>query len=54
MNVSNPANEYKRGIDERIKRLNDTLKNLKIMEISYADKIKFDDKVMHDIIEAFK
>ena len=54
MNVSNPANEYKRGIDERIKRLNDNLKNLKIMEISYAEKSKFDEKVMSEIIEAFK
>ena len=53
MNISNPSNEYKRGIDERIKRLNDTLKNLKIMEISYADKNKFKEKVLQDIIEAF-
>ena len=45
--------EFKNGIEDRIKLLNQTLKKLKIIQITFDDPAKFKVKVMDDIISEF-
>ena len=46
-------NDYKNGIEDRINRLNKTLKSLKIIQITFNDPEKFKEKVMDDIVKEF-
>lgn len=52
MSLESPA-DFKNGIDSRMKRLNESLKSLKIIEITFADASKFKENVMNDIINEF-